>query len=120
MIERKISFFLVIDELHSYRGTPGTEVGYLLRAFLHRIGLDPESPQLRIISTSASVRDEDESRTYLQEFFGRSSKSFVVRAGERVRFDAPKKPDCYRIPTYLPICTAASTAKKFPQMPSTR
>jgi len=45
------TFFLVVDELHSYRGTPGTEVGYLLRALLHRIGLEPDSPQLRIIST---------------------------------------------------------------------
>ena len=24
-------FHLVVDELHTYRGTPGTEVGYLLR-----------------------------------------------------------------------------------------
>ena len=32
-------FHLVVDELHTYRGTPGTEVGYLLRTFLHRIGL---------------------------------------------------------------------------------
>src|SRR5215510_1419126 len=48
-------FHLVIDELHSYRGTPGTEVGYLLRALLHRLGVTPDSPQLRIIGTSASM-----------------------------------------------------------------
>ena len=26
-------FFLVVDELHTYRGTPGTEIAYLLRVF---------------------------------------------------------------------------------------
>ena len=39
-------FHLVVDELHSYRGTRGTEVGYLLRALLHRLELEPDSPQL--------------------------------------------------------------------------
>ena len=26
-----IEFFLIVDELHAYRGTPGTEVAYLVR-----------------------------------------------------------------------------------------
>ncbi len=30
-------FHLVVDELHSYRGTPGTEVAYLLRVLLDRL-----------------------------------------------------------------------------------
>ena len=29
-------FHLVVDELHMYRGTAGTEVAYLIRNFLHR------------------------------------------------------------------------------------
>ena len=29
------TFLLVVDELHSYRGTPSTEVGYILRAIAH-------------------------------------------------------------------------------------
>jgi ATP-dependent helicase YprA (DUF1998 family) len=48
-------FFLVVDELHSYRGTPGTEVAYLLRVLLDHLGLSPGSDQLRIIASSASV-----------------------------------------------------------------
>ena len=32
-------FHLVVDELHTYRGTPGAEVGYLLRVLLDRLGL---------------------------------------------------------------------------------
>ena len=42
-------FFLVVDELHMYRGTPGTEVAYILRLLLERIGLSPASDQLRIL-----------------------------------------------------------------------
>lgn len=33
-------FYLVMDELHLQRGTAGTEVCYLLRNLLHRLGLD--------------------------------------------------------------------------------
>ena len=53
--ERNI-FHLVIDELHTYRGTPGTEVAYLLRVLLDRLGLNPDHPQLRIIASSASLQ----------------------------------------------------------------
>jgi DEAD/DEAH box helicase domain-containing protein len=81
-------FHLVVDELHSYRGTPGTEVGYLLRAFLHRIGLTPDSPQLRIISTSASVNEDPHSLEYLEQFFGRSKPSFSIVPGDPQKFAA--------------------------------
>jgi DEAD/DEAH box helicase domain-containing protein len=37
-------FHLVVDELHTYRGTPGTEVAYLLRVLFDRLGLAPDSP----------------------------------------------------------------------------
>ena len=39
-------FHLVVDELHSYKGTAGTEVAMLLRRLLHRLGLEPDSPKL--------------------------------------------------------------------------
>lgn len=79
-------FHLVVDELHSYRGTPGTEVGYLLRALLHRIGLGPDSPQLRIIATSASIEEDDDSRIYLEQFFGRDGRSFEILSGQQRSF----------------------------------
>jgi len=82
-------FHLVVDELHSYRGTPGTEVGYLLRALLDRIGLQPDSPQLRIIATSASIEEDASSRTYLQEFFGRRGDNFDIIPGRRQAFPVP-------------------------------
>ena len=64
-------FFLIIDELHAYRGTPGTEVAYVLRLLLERIGLSPNSDQLGLMATSASVEDGADSRRFLREFFGR-------------------------------------------------
>jgi DEAD/DEAH box helicase domain-containing protein len=68
------TFHLVVDELHAYRGTPGTEVAYILRLVLDRLGLAPESRQLRILTTTASLTDDDEGkgRKFLREFFGRS------------------------------------------------
>jgi DEAD/DEAH box helicase domain-containing protein len=86
--ERRV-FHLIVDELHSYRGTPGTEVGYLLRALLHRLELEPDSPQLRLIATSASIEDDSESRVYLEQFFGRHRSSFDVIPGQRRQFEAP-------------------------------
>ena len=74
-------FTLVIDELHSYRGTAGTEVAYLLRLVLHRLGLTPNSEKLRIIATSASLDSSDESRRFLHEFFGRDADRFDVISG---------------------------------------
>ena len=80
-------FHLVVDELHTYRGTPGTEVGYLLRTFLYRLGLTPDSRQLRIISTSASIdADDPGSLEYLEQFFGRDRGSFRIIDGTLATF----------------------------------
>lgn len=74
-------FTLVIDELHTFRGTAGTEVGLLLRRFLERLGLRPDSSQLRIIAASASLEANDKGRAYLEEFFGTDADAFHVTAG---------------------------------------
>jgi DEAD/DEAH box helicase domain-containing protein len=63
------AFTLVVDELHSYRGTAGTEVALIIRNFLRRVGLTPESTQLRCIGTSASL-DASKGAEYLEQFFG--------------------------------------------------
>ena len=74
-------FYLVVDELHTYRGTPGTEVAYLLRVLLHRIGLTADSDQLRIISSSASLESGTSGLEYLEQFFGRDRGRFCVIGG---------------------------------------
>jgi ATP-dependent helicase YprA (DUF1998 family) len=77
-------FHLVVDELHTYRGTPGTEVGYLIRVLLDRLGLQPDSDQLRIIASSASLADDPSGLDYLEAFFGRDRSRFRIIAGNRV------------------------------------
>ena len=77
-------FTLVIDEMHSYRGTSGTEVAYLLRKFLARIGLDARAEQLSIVAASASL-EADRDRAFLAEFFGQEESRFDVVAGRRRR-----------------------------------
>jgi ATP-dependent helicase YprA (DUF1998 family) len=52
-------FHLIVDELHLYRGTAGTEVAYLLRLLLQRLGLRPDSRKLRILASSASLEPDD-------------------------------------------------------------
>ncbi len=70
-------FHLVIDELHSYRGTSGTEVAYTIRLLLDRIGLHPTSPQLKILASSASLEDGKGAQNFLSGFFGIPSESVV-------------------------------------------
>ncbi|MBR0793046.1 DEAD/DEAH box helicase [Bradyrhizobium manausense] len=75
-------FHLVVDELHSYRGTPGTEVAYIIRVLLDRIGLHPDHPQLRILASSASLGSDDvKAQEYLSQFFGTSRAFGFVRGG---------------------------------------
>ena len=69
-------FHLVIDELHSYRGTAGTEVAYLLRVLLDRLGLTPDSPQVQFLASSASMEENQQTMDYLSEFFGIEKEKF--------------------------------------------
>lgn len=69
-------FYLVLDELHLHRGTAGTEVAYLIRSLLERLGLTEEKHRhkLRILASSASLPTDgtvgDRSRQYLWDMFG--------------------------------------------------
>jgi ATP-dependent helicase YprA (DUF1998 family) len=74
-------FHLVVDELHTYRGTPGTEVAYLVRVLIDRLGLTYDSPQLRIIASSASISNDANGREYLKEFFARDPNGFDIIGG---------------------------------------
>lgn len=93
-------FHLILDELHLYRGTSGSEVACLVRMLLDTIGLTPTikvldlngneildangnpiiipNPQLRILASSASLGstqrgangEKSETESFLEEFFG--------------------------------------------------
>lgn len=85
--DRSRIFHLIVDELHTYRGTPGTEVAYLIRVLLERLGLAGDSPQLRIIASSASVNDDGSAREYLEGFFGRNADRFQIIPGKMLPFE---------------------------------
>ncbi|GAB92720.1 DEAD/DEAH box helicase [Gordonia rhizosphera] len=90
-------FTIVVDELHLYRGTQGSEVAMILRALLRRLGLAADSPQLRIIATSASLTESQDGRKYLQEFFGVGPSSFSIEPGEQIPVAPPKVLDATEI-----------------------
>lgn len=66
--DERNQFTLVVDELHTYRGTPGSEVAYLLRRLFKRLGLDERPDQLKVIAPTASLGDDADD--YLSQFFG--------------------------------------------------
>ena len=72
-------FHLIIDELHLNRGTAGTEVSYLIKTLINRLGLSPDHPQLRILASSASLDPNDEkSKQFLLDFFGVSKVPKII------------------------------------------
>jgi ATP-dependent helicase YprA (DUF1998 family) len=75
-------FHLIVDELHLYRGTAGTEVAYLVRLLLQRLGLSPTSPKLRVLASSASLDPTDaKSIEFLEGFFGCAWTSEQIATG---------------------------------------
>ena len=80
-------FHLVVDELHSYRGTAGSEVAYLLRTLFNRLGLEPDSPKLRIIASSASI-EGNEGREYLRQFFARENDFEIISSPKHPKHSA--------------------------------
>lgn len=92
-------FQLIIDELHLHRSSAGTEVAYLVRLLINRLGLSPESPQLRILASSASLDGNDDlTYEYLGGFFGyapdEAKARFHIESGE------PKYPLDVDIPEF--------------------
>jgi DEAD/DEAH box helicase domain-containing protein len=71
----------IVDELHLNRGTAGSEIGMVVRNFIQRIGLSPQSPQIRFLATSASMSDIELGKSFAADFFGAKPESFLVTAG---------------------------------------
>lgn len=83
--DKRNVFYLILDELHSYRGTGGTEISYIMKSYLEKIGLKIGHPQLRVICTSASLENtgsSNEDPAFLKDFFG--------YYGEKSQFDIIK------------------------------
>jgi len=109
-------FHLIIDELHLYRGTQGTEVAYLLKLVLNRLGLNPNHPQLRILASSASLeakeetKEGQESKQFLKDFFG-IEKPFKIIEGKNNEITAFSENS-----RKLPITPFNEIAKKFSEV----
>lgn len=90
-------FHVVIDELHLYRNTAGTENAALLRHLLVRLGIPLTmeingaicpNPRLRILASSASLGSGDRTQQFLREFFGMHTEvPFNVISGTQVEYE---------------------------------
>ena len=103
-------FTLVVDELHTYRGTAGTEVAYLLRTLKRRLGLEGRPEQFRVLAASASLdagRDSD----YLHQFFDAAPGTFTFVTGSTVApaHDASPSIDPAELVSADPISAAAKS-----------
>ena len=106
-------FHLVVDELHLYRGTQGTEIAYLLKLVMKRLGLHPDHPQLKILASSASLEPGDKrSLQYVSDFFGflgveDVTSKFRIITGELNQIDSLTEEDIL-LPTkpFIEICKA--------------
>ncbi len=85
-------FYLILDELHLQRGSAGTEVSYLIRLLLDRLGLtrDEHRHKLRILASSASLPAEPEEKAnasadYLWDMFGRFGLRNDISSAEEGR-----------------------------------
>jgi DEAD/DEAH box helicase domain-containing protein len=115
-------FYLVVDELHLQRGSPGTEVGYLLRMLLSELGLTRPEHQhkLRILCSSASLPMEgvagQQSLEYLWGLFG---KAGLGDGGTRadwtsaiVKGESPQPDPEYFEGDITALCAVLSQAKQ--------
>jgi ATP-dependent helicase YprA (DUF1998 family) len=57
--------YLIVDEAHLYRGAAGTEVAYLIRRLINRLGITCENVQ--VICTSASFNDTSKAKSFTSE-----------------------------------------------------
>lgn len=102
--DNKNVLYLIVDELHTYRGTPGTEVAQLLRLLLHRLGLTPNSTQVRFLATSASLASEN--NNFISVFFGVSQDRFDII--ENPKLDPPKDTGKINAPQFLSLTQNAT------------
>jgi hypothetical protein len=75
-------FTLILDELHMYRGTPGTEIRFLLRNLLDRLGIADRPEKVRFLAASASAGEDPESfEGFVEDFFAQPRDRFSILTG---------------------------------------
>lgn len=71
--------FIVLDEIHTYRGAQATEVAFLLRKLKNRLGIQDS---IRVFGTSASLAEGEDADVQLKKF---ASGLFGEEVNEVVR-----------------------------------
>jgi hypothetical protein len=75
LADKDAYFYLIFDELHLVRGSAGTEIAFLIKSLIERLGLDDPQHRhkLRILASSASLPMNGDkgiqSRSYLRDLF---------------------------------------------------
>ena len=101
--DKNNQFTIVIDELHSYRGTAGTEVAYILRNLIYRLGLNEKPNQLRFIASSASLGDDEptakmQREKFIKEFFNKDVDDFEIITDKIDKNFVPYEPEKIILP----------------------
>lgn len=78
-------FFLILDEAHLYRGANGTEVAYLVRRLLDRLGLQPS--RVVFIATSASFSNAEAAKVFVAGLSGIEKEAITTLTGRKRAFD---------------------------------
>jgi Lhr-like helicase len=78
-------FILILDEAHLYRGANGTEVAYLVRRLLERLGLT--SSQVLFIATSASFSNAERAQQFVAGLCGIEPDHVVALSGNKKATD---------------------------------
>lgn len=98
----KNKFHLIIDEMHLYRGSAGTEVAYLIRQLLNRLGVNPNSNQVVLLGSSASFGGEASAREFIGQLVGFDSETLkrveVIRGVQEIADESHAfDPDGFKI-----------------------
>ena len=78
-------FYLILDEAHLYRGANGTEVAYLIRRLLDRLGL-PAS-RVVFIATSASFSNGEAAAKFVARLTSLDPTAITTLTGEKRPFE---------------------------------
>ena len=77
-------FYLILDEAHLYRGANGTEVAYLIRRLLDRLGL-PTS-RVVFIATSASFSNGEAAAKFVARLTSLEPGAITTLTGDKLAF----------------------------------
>lgn len=78
-------FILILDEAHLYRGANGTEVAYLIRRLLDRLGLEPS--RVIFIATSASFSNAESAKEFVAGLSGLEKSAITTLTGTKRAFE---------------------------------